>query len=133
MIKDSHSFGNFLVYMGVAVLVFITVLIFIVRGRSHRPTFKILLLALICAVGGMIFARVTYGRGMPWYIFYGIPVFLTYILPPLVLQMSKRELLFFVPLALLMAPAIHIFFSFFFGWHDYMPLFYIPSWHELIG
>ena len=36
-------------------------------------------------------------------------------------------------MAFLMAPAIHIFFSLFVGWHDYMPFpFYIPSLMELL-
>lgn len=131
MIKDSHSLGNFLVYMLVAVVVFITVLVFVIRDRSSRPTLKILFLALVCTVGGMIFARMTYGKGMSWYIFYGLPVLLTFFLPPLVLGMSKREIIVYLLLAFVMAPVIHIFFSFFFGWHDYMPLFYVPSFHEL--
>jgi hypothetical protein len=133
MIKDSHSLGNFLVYMLVAVIVFISVLVFVIRARSRRPTLKILFLALVCTVGGMIFARLTYGKGMPWYIFYGLPVLLTFFLPPLILGMSKRELLVYIFLALIMAPAIHVFFSLFIGWHDYMPLFYVPSLHELFS
>jgi hypothetical protein len=55
----------------------------------------------------------------------------TFVLPPLVLRMAKGELLVYVSLALLMGPAIHIFFSFFFGWHEYMPLFHVPWWKEL--
>lgn len=88
-------------------------------------------MALIVVVGGMTFARITFGTGLPWWIFYGLPALITFVLPPLVLQMSKRELLFYAPSAMLMAPVIHICFSFFFGWHDYMPLFYVPWWREL--
>jgi hypothetical protein len=81
----------------------------------------------------MLFARITYGLALPWWIFYGIPVMLTFVLPPLVLLMSRRELFTYLPAAALMGPFIHIFFSFLFGWHEYMPLFYVPWWREIIG
>ena len=129
---NTNDIGIFLVNMFVALLVFVGLLVFSLRGRSKRPFAKIAILAFIVVVAGMTFARITYGIGVPWWIFYGLPALNTFILPPLVLRMSKRELLFYVPLAILMSPVIHIFFSFFFGWHDYMPLFYVPWWHELL-
>ena len=132
MVINKNDIDIFLINMFVALVVFIGLLIFTLRGRSQRPVFRILILALIVVVCGMSFARITYGMGVPWWIFYGLPALTTFVLPPLVLRMSIRELLLYVPLAILMSPVIHIFFSFFFGWHDYMPLFYVPWWHELI-
>src|SRR5512133_121330 len=132
MVINTNGIGFFLVNMFVALVVFIGLLIFILRGRSQRPVLRIMILALIVVVLGMSFARITYGIGVPWWIFYGLPALVTFVLPPLVLRMSRRELLLYVPLAILMSPVIHSFFSFFFGWHDYMPLFYVPSWHELL-
>ncbi len=129
---NTNDIGIFLVNMFVALLVFIGLLVFILRGRSKRSVSKIAILALIVVVVGMTFARITYGVGVPWWIFYGLPALNTLALPPLVLRMSRRELLLYVPLAILMSPVIHICFSFFFGWHDYMPLFYVPCWHELL-
>lgn len=122
---------KFFIYMLVALIVFVVVLLLTMRKRPKQPVFKIVLLSVVAVVGGMTFARITYGKGVPWWIFYGIPAFITFILPPIVLSMKKRELLFYIPISLLMAPAIHIFFSFFFGWHEYMPLFYVPWWHDL--
>ena len=127
-----NDIGKFLVYMFVALIVFVVVLLLTLRTRTQRPNFEIIVLALIVVVGGMTFARITYGKGVPWWIFYGLPAFITFVLPPLVLRMSKRELLFYIPISILMGPAVHIFFSFSFGWHDYMPLFYVPWWHELL-
>ena len=124
--------GKFFVYMLVALIVFVLVLLFTLHKRPKQPVFKIVLLSIIAVVGGMTFARITYGKGVPWWIFYGIPAFITFVLPPIVLNMTKRELLFYIPISLLMAPVIHVFFSFFFGWHDYMPLFYVSWWRELI-
>jgi len=127
-----NEIGKFLVYMLVALIVFVLVLLFTLRKRPKQPIFKIVLLSVIAVVGGMTFARITYGKGLPWWIFYGIPAFITFVLPPIVLCMTKRELIFYILISLLMAPTIHVFFSFCFGWHDYMPLFYVPWWHDLI-
>jgi hypothetical protein len=127
-----NDIGKFLVYMLVALIVFVLVLVFTLRKRPKQPIFKIVLLSVIAVVGGMTFARITYGKGVPWWIFYGIPAFITFVLPPIILRMTKRELLFYIPVSLLLGPAVHIFFSFFFGWHDYMPLFYVPSLHDLL-
>jgi hypothetical protein len=132
MAINTNGIGIFLVNMVVALVVFIGLLIFTLRGRSQRPVFRILILALIVVVFGMSFARITYGMGVPWWIFYGLPALTTFVLPPLVLRMSGREILLYVPLAILMSPVIHTFFSFFIGWHDYMPLFYVPWWHDLL-
>ena len=132
MIINTIDIDIFLINMFVALIVFIRLLFISLRGRSQRPVFRILILALIVVVCGMSFARITYGMGVPWSIFYGLPALTTFVLPPLVLRMSIREILLYVPLAIVMSPVIHIFFSFFFGWHDYMPLFYVPWWHELI-
>jgi hypothetical protein len=46
--------------------------------------------------------------------------------------MSGNETGKYVFMAVLMAPAIHVFFSFFVGWHDYMPLFYVRSVWDLL-
>jgi hypothetical protein len=127
-----NDIEKFLVYMLIALIIFVVVLHLTLLSRPKRPVSRIIILALIVVVGGMTFARITFGIGTPWWIFYGIPAIITFVLPPLVLRMTKRELLFYVPLSLMMAPAIHISLSFFFGWHDYMPLFYVPWWHELI-
>lgn len=123
----------FLVYMTAALLVCCGMLIFTVRKRSPRPTLKIGILTLVITCGGMLFARIAYGLSLPWWIFYGIPVVLTFVLPPTILRMSRRELATYLPAAALMGPVIHIFFSFLFGWHEYMPLFYVPWWREIIG
>jgi hypothetical protein len=78
---------------------------------------------------GMVFAR--YGHvvfRLPWWIYYGLPALVTFLLPPLALKMRRAEILRYLPMAILMAPAIHVFFSLFVGWHDYMPFpVYIPS------
>jgi len=104
MVINTNDIGIFLVNVFVALVVFIGLLIFTLRGRSQRPVFRILILAFIVVVCGMSFARITYGIGVPWWIFYGLPALITFVLPPLVLRMSRRELLLYVPMAILMSP-----------------------------
>jgi len=127
-----NGINQFLVYLVAAMAVDFAILTFTVRKRSPRPYKKLILTAIFVTAAGMIFARITYGKELPWWIFYGIPVLFTYFSPPVILRMNWRELLIYTPLALLAGPAIHVFFSFFFGWHEYMPLFYVPWFADLI-
>jgi len=112
MVINTNGIGIFLVKVFVAFVVFIGLLIFTLRGRTQRPALRILILALIVVVCGMSFARITYGIGVPWWIFYGLPAMITFALPPLILRMSRSEVLLYVPLAILMSPVIHISFLF---------------------
>jgi hypothetical protein len=129
--------GRFVVFMVAAFLLFVAVLRFTVRERKRRPSLATNSgLGLIVVVFGMLFARyshITIPR-LPWEIYYGVPALTTILLPPLWLRMSRREIMQYLPLAWLMAPAIHVVFSIFAGWHDYMPFpVYIPSAAELFG
>jgi len=128
---NTNGIGIFFVNVLVALAMFIGLLFFILRSRSQKQVFKILLLGLIVVVFGMTFSRITYGIGVSWLIFYGLPALNTFVLPPLVLRMSKNEILLYLPLAMIVSPVIHVFFSFFIGWHYFMPLFYVPYWREL--
>lgn len=128
--------SRFAVFMLVAVVVFIKVLLFVMRKRVHEPDRKLLALTtFVVVVLGMLFARYGYlFFRPPWWIGYGVPALNTFLLPPTVLRMRRDEILQYVPLAVLMAPTIHAFFSLFLGWHDYIPSFpfYIPSFVELV-
>jgi hypothetical protein len=121
---------RFAVFMVVASLLFLAVLAVTTRGRAKRPNPALLIaLTLVVVAFGMVFAR--YGHvvfRLPWWIYYGLPALVTFLLPPLALKIRRAEILRYLPMAILMAPAIHVFFSLFVGWHDYMPFpVYIPS------
>ncbi len=126
--------ARFMVFMAVAFLLFVRVLLFTVRGRREKPKVGTLMtLGAIMVILGMLFARYSALYRMPWEIYYGFPVLATLLLPPLWLRMSRAEIVQYLPLAVLMAAAIHVIFSFFVGWHDYMPFpFHIPSIADLI-
>jgi hypothetical protein len=130
---DLERFGVFIV---AAFVLFFSVVLWIVRRRPARPSLESLFaLAIIVVPVGMLFARYSHlvFHNLSWAIYYGVPALTTFLLPPLWLQMSRREVALYVPLALLMAPVIHVVFSLFVGWHDYMPFpAYIPSIAELL-
>lgn len=47
--------------------------------------------------------------------------------------MRAGEIALYLPLALLVAPVIHVVFAFFLGWTEYMPFIAVPSLREMIG
>ena len=125
--------ARFAVFMASAAIVFVGVLIFVTRKRETRPAPALLFtVTAIVVAGGMLFAR--YGHLLfrpPWWINYGVPALTTIVLPPFVFRMRRAEVFLYLPLAFLMAPTIHVFFSLFVGWHDYMPFpVYVPSLME---
>jgi hypothetical protein len=130
---DLERFGVFIV---AAFVLFFSVVLWIVRRRPARPSLgSLFALAIIVVPVGMLFARYSHlvFHNLSWAIYYGVPALTTFLLPPLWLNMSRREVALYAPLALLMAPVIHVVFSLFVGWHDYMPFpAYIPSIAELL-
>jgi hypothetical protein len=123
---------RFAVFTVAAFLVFASVLCLALHKRVPPGWTKILMSGLFIVLGGMLFARWTYAAGLPSWIFYGMPALATFLVPPIVFRMSWTETGRYIAMAVLMAPAIHVFFSFFIGWHDYMPLFHVPSMWDLM-
>jgi hypothetical protein len=128
---------RFFIFMAAAFLLFVAVLLFVTRKRTTTPSaVSLLAIATIVVVAGMIFARYSHlwFPTLSWQVYYGLPALLTLTLAPLTLRMSRAEIAQYVPMAFLMAPVIHILFSLFVGWHDYMPFpVYIPSIAEFLG
>jgi hypothetical protein len=81
----------------------------------------------------MVFAKVGATNGFPIWLYYGLPAVLTWVLPPIAFRMTAHEIIRYVPLALLVAPAIHVAFSFLLGWKEYMPFLPVKSLGELLG
>jgi hypothetical protein len=105
--------GRFAIFMAASAGLFVAVLRFAIRKRPSRPkALTLILITLVAVVFGILFARYSHiFFNPPCGTYYGVPAVMTF----------------------LMAPAIHIFFSLFVGWHDYMPSpWYVPSWRELI-
>ncbi|UVW28400.1 hypothetical protein [Massilia sp. H6] len=123
---------RFLVFVGVSLVVFGAILRWTLRARALPPKAGMIAgLAFVVVVLGMVFAKFGATAGLPWPVYYGVPAATTLALPPLVLRMHTREFGMYVVLAFASSPAIHAFFSFFVGWHEYMPFWRIASLWEL--
>ena len=119
---------RFPVMVVVSLAVLIGVLYATLYHRHERPSLRTILgVAALVSVGGMVFARVGAAMGLPVWVFYGIPAALTWLVPPMVFGMRAGELAAYIPMAVLSAPVIHVCFSFFLGWHEYMPFIRVPS------
>ncbi len=121
------------------VMIFASLFVFFLVIRAVFPgqefmqkKYTIVLLAVWVVIVGMLFGKYGATWGMPWWVYYPIPMLMTVLLPPLVLKFKKTKTILYLVLSFLSAPAIHIFFSFFFGWTEYMPFWKISSLYILL-
>lgn len=104
------------------------VMLWWVLGREAfiRKWKTIFLLSILVVVVGMLFGKYGAAAGLPWWIFYPIPMLMTVLLPPIVLKLNRGKTILYLLLSFLSAPLIHVFFSFFFNWTEYMPFWKLP-------
>ncbi len=125
--------NRFWIFVLVSLVVFYTILRFVTRRRTAQPAmWQVAVVAMIVVVGGMIFAKAGANLGWPWWIYYPVPALTMLLLPPLAFRLKGRELWTYLVLAFLSSPVIHGVFSFFLGWHEYMPFIRIPSLQSLL-
>lgn len=125
---------RFPVFIVASLAVFFAILRYVTRDRSPDVSVaRLMVVAAVVVVGGMVFAKVARNAGLAWWIYYTIPAFVTLMLPPVVLRLTGAALWQYLALAALSAPAIHVLFSLLFGWHDYMPFIRVPSLQEILG
>jgi hypothetical protein len=117
-----------------AVIVFLLMILFIEgRQRFFTKRKNIWLLAFVVVVIGMLIGKYGAKAGLPWWIYYPVPMLCTLFLPPAVLKFSRPQTIKYILLSFLSAPFIHACFSFFLGWKEYMPFWNIPSLAELLN
>lgn len=123
---------RFAVFIVVALATFVLILRVVLRARPARPRWRrVLGTAVAVVAGGMLFAKVMQNSGLPWWIYYSLPMLATMIVPPAVFRMSWRETVAYLALTFLSSPVIHAVFSFFLGWKEYLPFLEIPAFWEL--
>jgi hypothetical protein len=123
---------RFSVFILASLIAFVLVLRFVTRNRSQHPSLvSVATVAAIVVVGGMVFAKFGNNAGLPWWIYYTVPALVTLLLPPVAFKLSGGELWQYLVLAFLSSPVIHVLFSFFLGWHEYMPFIRVPSLQSL--
>ena len=112
-----HTEWHFPVMIFASLLVFFLVIRAVLPGQEFRQKkYTIGLLSLLVVVVGMLFGKYGATWGLPWWVYYPIPMLITVLLPPFVLKLKKIKTFLYLVLSFLSAPFIHIFFSFFFGW-----------------
>jgi len=121
----------------VMTLASLIVFIVIIRIILPKPEFSqkkklIWLLSAIVVVGGMFFGKSGTTIGLPWWIYYTVPMMATVLLPPIVLKLNVKRTILYLFLSFLSAPFIHIIFSFMLGWQEYMPFWNVPYWKSLV-
>ena len=121
--------------IAVSLVLYIGVLRLVLGRKAFRNRVgTVVVVSLVVVVGGMVFAK--YGAtllGLPWWIYYTLPALLTLALAPIVFRFSLRRTVLYLLLAWASAPVIHLAFSFFLGWNEYMPFWVVPSMSSLIG
>lgn len=123
---------RFAVFILVSFGAFVLILHVVLRGRAQPPRWRrVLVTAVAVVAGGMLFAKVGQNSGLPWWLYYTVPMLATMIVPPAVFRMSRRETVAYLVLAFLSSPVIHVAFSFLVGWKDYLPFIEIPAFWEL--
>ena len=116
-----------------SLLVFFIVLrVVLAKEVYQKKISKIVLLSLFVVVAGMCFGKYGAGAGLPWWIYYPIPMLMTVFLPPLILKLNSRQTVIYLVLSFLSAPFIHFIFSFFLGWQEYMPFWKIAHIGNLL-
>lgn len=117
---------EFAVQTIVSIAAVFLILLFIFRFRDPNPIKKIrnLVFIAILEIVCMLLGKFGANWGLPWWIYYPVPMFLTVLFPPVYFKMTKIETIKYLALIIISAPLIHIIFSLF-GWPNYMPFFNI--------
>src|SRR5688572_6409988 len=128
------SAWHFPLFIIASLFSFIGVLRLATQKRPAPPSKHLVAgLAGIVVVGGMLLAKLGIASGWPVWLYYGIPAALTWTVLPIALRMHTGEAGRFIILAILVAPVIHVIFSFVLGWKEYLPFLPIPSFRELFS
>ena len=107
------------------ILFFIVFSVVLEKKKFAEKKYVILFLSIVVVVIGMLFGKYGANLGLPWWIYYSLPMLMNVLLPPLVLRMNIKKTILYLFLSFLSAPLIHIFFSLVFGWTEYMPFWQI--------
>lgn len=118
-----------------ASLVEFVLLLLLILGRVtfRRRILAVVVVSLIVVVAGMLFGKYGLLFGLPWWIYYPVPALFTVVLPPLVFKLTRNRTILYLILAVFSAPLIHVLFSLFLGWNEYMPFLPVPSLTALLG
>ena len=112
--QDVSTVWRFPVMILASLLLFLLIIRLVIGKSAFRERFKaVIFLAFLLVIVGMLLGKYGAQYGLPWWIYYPIPMLMTVLLPPIVLKMNVRKTVFYLILSFLLAPLIHFLFSFF--------------------
>ena len=114
------------------IVFFIVIRTVLSKEQFAKKYISIILLSILVVIIGMLFGRYGAIWGFKWWIYYPIPMLMTVLLPPIVLKLNTKKAILYLVLSFLSAPLIHVLFSFFIGWTEYMPFWKIPYITEFL-
>lgn len=94
-------------------------------GRAPHWTWAAFAATAISLVG-ILFAKYGASFGLPWQVYYSVPMLATVLIPPIMFRLSLWRSAAYVTLALATAPLIHAAFFYGLSWADYMPFLQLP-------
>ena len=121
----------------IMIIVSIALFLVMIRIVSSKKEFlsrkyKIIFLAIVVVVIGMLLGKYGSKAGLPWWVYYPVPMLMTVLLPPFILRFDRTRVMLYLIMSVMSAPLIHTCFSFFLGWKEYMPFWNIPSMRDLM-
>lgn len=127
-----QTFWHFPIMIVASVFVFLLIVRVVIGKTMYRQRWKTIFgLAFICVVLGMLFGKYGANWGLPWWIYYPLPLLVNSFLPVWMLPLKGWKIVQYLVLSFTAAPFIHAAFSFFLGWNEYMPFWNIPSWKQI--
>ena len=122
-----NAYWHFYIMILASILIFFLVIRLVQSKEEYKSNFKkISLLSLFVVVIGMLLGKFGASWGLPWWIYYPVPMLMMVLIPPVVLCLNRKKTIIYLLLSFLSAPLIHFLFSFFLNWHEYMPFWKIP-------
>lgn len=123
---------RFIVIAAVTYLAFLSVIRLVLGSQYKAKSFFINVIGILTVFGSLLVSLYGNFLKLPVWLHYVLPAVLTILLPPLALKMKSDHILKYLIFSVLAVPAVHIFFSFFFGWNDLTPFIRIPSLWQLL-
>ena len=116
-------------YMLASTVVLALVIVFAGELRGGRASASLVALgvALLISVIGILFGKYGENFGLPWWIYYTVPMLATVLIPPLAFRFALWRAVLYVLLAFASAPLIHAAFFYALGWGDFMPFLALPA------
>jgi hypothetical protein len=120
--NQAAPLSKIVVFAVVSWLVVIALIMFVIRRReASPPCLKVVLVGFIVGPVGVLLAKYGSYFGLPWWIYYAVPMLGTVALPPVIFHLRRGEVVTYLLLSFLSAPVIHTAFALTLGWREYMP------------